>query len=126
MNFYRYVDNSPVGFTDPDGLMKACCRPVRGLSLKCHCWIVLSDTQTIGSYRFGTYLQRIYNHTDDRPSPPGSTCEDVPGDEKCVRDEFAKEPDQTIYGPTNTSNSAVSRALKKVGYKLPKCAMGRK
>jgi len=127
-HLYRYVDNAPVAYSDPDGLMKRCCRPVRGLSSACHCWIVLDDGQTIGGYRFGAWLFQIANHTDDRPTPRGSTCEELPlstCQKKQVGKTWADYPDTTVYRPTNTSNTAVSKALQSVGQSLPTCAIGR-
>ena len=128
-NLFRYVDDNPINFTDPDGLLKVCCRPVKALESKCHCWILLDDGQTLGAYRFGPDLKKIPNHTDDRPSPPGSTCTDVPTTPCKTWDvvaEFAKQPETSTYSPWNTSNTPVSRALKVVPYNLPACAMGRK
>jgi len=132
VNMYRYVDNNFVNYFDPNGLTKVCCRPVKGLSSKCHCWIILDNSQTLGAYRFGTYLKRIMNHSDDRPTPPGSTCSDIPNTpcdnwrEWDIVEEYLRQPETSLYGPTNTSNTAVSRALHVVPYNLPSCAMGRK
>ncbi len=130
MNFYSYVDNDPVDFSDPSGLLKVCCRATRATGgLKCHCWILLSNGETLGAYRFGLILQKIRDHTDDRPTPTGSTCTDVPAKpckEREVIDEYNKQPESTTYGPSNTSNTPVSRALKVLPFKLPSCAMGAK
>ena len=130
-NFYSYVDNNPAKYSDPYGLLKVCCRPVKHLSSKCHCWILLSNTETLGAYRFGPILQKIRDHTDDRPTPAGSTCKDIPlgpcGEqaEQRVIDEYNRQPESSTYGPANTSNTPVSRALRVVPYLLPKCATGR-
>jgi len=131
-NLYAYVANSFVNYQDPTGLTKVCCRPVKGLSSRCHCWIILDSGQSMGAYRFGVYLRRIMNHTDDRPTPPGSTCSDIPEmpcnswNEQDIIEEFFRQPDSSLYGPTNTSNTPVSRALSVVPYSLPSCATGRK
>jgi RHS repeat-associated protein len=127
-DFYTYVDNDPPNFSDPNGLKKVCCRRVIStLYTECHCWIILSNGETLGFYRFGAILQKIRNHSDDRPTPRGSSCTDVPVSgckEKEILREFYKQPESDYYTQNSTSNTYISVILKVIPYKLPACAGG--
>jgi len=131
-NFYTYVENDPVNYTDPLGLFKVCCRKVLSTAYtKCHCWIVLDNGETLGSYRFGLVLRRIRNGTDDRPMngsmPRGAECTVLPMQpctEQKVINEYNKQPVDSPYSSHNTSNTPVAKALKVLPWQLPSCATG--
>jgi len=129
-NYYAYVENSPIAYTDELGLFKTCCRPVKTVGgLGCHCWVTLSDQHTIGAYRNGLTLTRQMDGRADNPTPPGSKCKDFGGgrceDEKLKR-KWNSEPPTSNYGTNNTSNTAVSEALRPFNIYLPRCAQGRR
>jgi RHS repeat-associated protein len=129
-NIAAYVDNNPLGYVDPYGLYKVCCRSVVSTAfLKCHCWISLSNGDTIGAYREGSRLRRRRNSPDDKPTRSGSRCNDFGGgsctDERLV-DAWNEQPEESGYSFNNTSNSAVSEALMPEGVVLPRCAQGRR
>jgi RHS repeat-associated protein len=53
-NLFAYVANTPLNFTDPYGLLQVCCRlariPIARQRGACHCFLLLSDGQTLGGY----------------------------------------------------------------------------
>jgi len=133
LNYYDYVDNSPIAYTDTLGLFKTCCRPAKSVGgLGCHCWVILSDQHTIGAYRgswFSLTLTRQTDGPDDKGPPSGSKCKDFGGgkceDEKLKR-KWNSEPQTSTYTFNNTSNTAVSEALRPFNIYLPRCAQGRR
>ena len=128
-NFYAYVDNAPTQFVDPYGLAKLCCRPVSNpLAFGgCHCFIVLSTGQTMSWTRVGRKLVKQPNSPEDRPTPAGSQCSDLPWSPCKENKKWDKYWDmqpwvQPYLSGGKTSNTGVAE-LSPV--ELPACAFGK-
>jgi RHS repeat-associated protein len=131
-NFYRYVVNSPLNFTDPYGLIQVCCRPAQSVAgIACHCFILLSDGHTLGGYfKPPPFLHPKPDDDDDnigKRRQPGTFCNKVPTsacDENRLRNAFGDLQPWMIYGVVGTSNSIPGDLLRtaKIPYTLPPCA----
>ena len=105
-NFYPYVDDDPVDWTDPGGLDKVgvCCRPLRKakpfLMVWHHCYITITDsngkTDTWGILPDKKGAQ-IPVKNDPRNS--GGKCKNAPG-EQCAVDNLRKGLDDAVDSGT--------------------------
>jgi RHS repeat-associated protein len=130
-NFYAYTGNNPTNFADPEGLLKACCRPVRIPGARqagaCHCFLQTGDGHTLGGYFEFPYLNPEIDKKDDTQPKDKPDCKDIGG---CDADAKAKKAygsiprDVNIYGPNGTSNTVAQQILNGAGiaYTLPSCA----
>jgi RHS repeat-associated protein len=131
LNFYGYTGNNPTNFTDPEGLLKVCCRPVgipgaRQLGA-CHCFLQTGDGHTLGGYFEFPYLNPEKDKKDDTQPADKPDCKDVGGCDADAKAEkaFGGIPkDVNIYGPNGTSNTVAQQILNGAGipYTLPSCA----
>src|SRR5215472_18367538 len=133
VDFYSYVGNQPIDFTDPSGKLQLCCRPARSVTWSglqgCHCFLKLSDGTTLGGY-FGPsthfLLEKRANDNDDLQPKDKPDCRNLPGSECAVRQAFNDLPKHYLYGLPGTSNSIPTRTLEAAGipFRMPSCAWG--
>jgi RHS repeat-associated protein len=133
-NFYRYTGNNPLNFTDPYGLLQACCRPAQSVhGIACHCFLLLSDGHTLGGYfKPPPFLHPKRDDPDDdigKKKQPGTFCNKIPAS-KCDENRLNKAFDDLpwmIYGLNGTSNSVPGDLLRTAGidFSLPACAWGK-
>jgi RHS repeat-associated protein len=130
-NFYAYTGNNPTNFTDPQGLLKVCCRPVRIPGARqlgaCHCFLQTGDGHTFGGYFEFPYLNPQVDKKDDTQPKDAPVCKDVGGcdaDAKAQKAFGSIPKDLNIYGPNGTSNTVAQQILNGAGipYTLPSCA----
>jgi len=130
-NFFVYSGNGPTNFTDPDGLLKVCCRRARIPGIRqlgaCHCFLLLDTGHTLGGYFEAPFLNPRRDNDDDTHPKDKPDCKKVgcaDADSK-VEKAFDSIPvNVLIYGPNGTSNTIAQRILNEAGisYKLPSCA----
>jgi uncharacterized protein RhaS with RHS repeats len=135
-DFYVYASNNPSNVIDPSGLLQVCCRPAHigdkmfGLpkgKKPCHCFIKLSDGNTMGGYNKPPgVLQKKLGDEDDKQPKDTPKCSDVPGSECKVRQAFDNYPTYQPYGLAGTSNTVSAQILSDAGisYAFPSCAWG--
>jgi RHS repeat-associated protein len=151
-DFYSYVSDNPTNLVDPKGLLQLCCRPAhQGFAFvwakvtlqppPCHCFLKLSDGQTLGGYfswslgSFGSLVTRPNDNTDFDKYAGEAKCSPVPG-KPCENDARAKNAFGSPKrlgsygfgsGDAGTSNDAAARLLSDAGFNLalPLCAWGK-
>lgn len=135
VDFYVYVDNNSTNLFDPSGLLQVCCRKADigktttrvGLGPACHCFLKMSNGDTLGAYNFHGILYPSKNNGDDTHPKNQPKCDDVPGSECKVRQLFDAFPKLRVYGSGGvTSNSLPIWILNGAGinYTFPSCAWG--
>jgi hypothetical protein len=107
----------------PEGLSG----PVKSPDGLCHCFLKLSNNDTLGAYNAFGILYTKKNNTDDTHPRNQPACSDLPGSECKVRQLFEAFPKFQIYSTGGqTSNSLPITILNwaHIDYTLPQCAWG--
>jgi RHS repeat-associated protein len=134
-DFYSYVRNNAALLIDPSGQLQVCCRPANIGNIMiwlpkskkpCHCFLKLSDGETIGGYNTFGILHSGLKNGDDRNPITIPTCTNVPGDECKVRKTFEDYVPFGLYGLSGTSNTVSAQILSDAGisFGFPSCAWG--
>ena len=105
-NFYSYVDNEPIDWTDPAGLDKVevCCRPLRKLKFLLlfriwrHCYIQITDSAG-GKDTWGVLPgdggEQVRKNNDKNK---GGRCKPAPCN-NCKTDDLRQKLDNSVYPP---------------------------
>ena len=139
-NFYAYADNDSVNLIDPSGLLQVCCGTadigktlykwhlVSSPNDTCHCFLKMSNGDTLGGYQTLGVLHTAKNNPDDKYPKNQPKCTDLPGSECKVRQAFDAYPWLQLYGDNGglTSNSVPGSLLSVAGinFTFPSCAWG--